>query len=77
MIKVKRLGHATLATPDIERQVDYWTGVMGLQVVDASQEGWGVLNHDLFLSNAHIWKVIRAAIDARVANARAALTPPS
>jgi catechol 2,3-dioxygenase-like lactoylglutathione lyase family enzyme len=38
MIKVKRLGHATLATPDIERQVEYWTGVMGLQVVDRSKE---------------------------------------
>jgi len=42
---------------------------MGLQVVDASPEGWGVLNHDLFLSNAHIWRLIRAAIDARVADA--------
>jgi esterase/lipase superfamily enzyme len=48
---------------------------MGLQVVDASQEGWGVLNHDLFLSNAHIWKVIRTAIDARVADARAGHAP--
>ena len=33
MIKVRRLGSATLATPDIERQVAYWTTVMGLQVV--------------------------------------------
>jgi esterase/lipase superfamily enzyme len=40
---------------------------MGLQVIDASQEGWGIINHDLFLSNAHIRKVIRAAIDGRVA----------
>ena len=40
---------------------------MGLQVVDASTEAWGVLNHDLFLSNAHIWRVIRTAIDAHVA----------
>jgi esterase/lipase superfamily enzyme len=46
---------------------------MGLQVVDASQEGWGVLNHDLFLSNAQIWRVIRAIIDARAVDARAAL----
>jgi len=48
---------------------------MGLQVVDASQESWGVINHDLFLSNAHIWKVIRTAIDARVADARAGHAP--
>lgn len=38
MIDVKRLGHATLATPDIERQVDYWTAVMGLRVVDRSKD---------------------------------------
>ena len=38
MIKVRRLGHATLATPDIERQVAYWTGVMGLQVVDRGKD---------------------------------------
>src|SRR5262245_35861889 len=38
MIKIKRLGHATLATPDIERQVEYWTAVMGLQVVDRSKD---------------------------------------
>ena len=34
MIDVRRLGHATLTTPDLDAQVDYWTGVMGLQVVD-------------------------------------------
>ena len=39
MISVKRLGHATLATPDIERQADYWTTVMGLRVVDRSKDG--------------------------------------
>ena len=37
MISVKRLGHATLATPDIERQADYWTAVMGLQEVHRSK----------------------------------------
>jgi catechol 2,3-dioxygenase-like lactoylglutathione lyase family enzyme len=38
MISVKRLGHATLATPDIEKQADYWTAVMGLQVVHRSKD---------------------------------------
>jgi esterase/lipase superfamily enzyme len=38
---------------------------LGLQVVDASQEGWGIINHDLFLSNAHIQRVIRRAIDGQ------------
>jgi catechol 2,3-dioxygenase-like lactoylglutathione lyase family enzyme len=30
MIKVKRLGHATLETPDIDRQIDYYQDVVGL-----------------------------------------------
>lgn len=32
MIKVKRISHATLETPDIERQVDYQTNILGLSV---------------------------------------------
>jgi esterase/lipase superfamily enzyme len=36
---------------------------LGLRVVDASQEGWGIVNHDLFLSNSHVRQVIRGAID--------------
>ncbi len=36
---------------------------LGLSVVDASQEGWGIVNHDLFLSNSHVRQVIRRAID--------------
>jgi len=38
---------------------------MGLHVIDASQQGWGLINHDLFLSNAKIRQVIRNAIDGR------------
>ena len=37
---------------------------LGLHVMDASQEGWGVVNHDLFLSNARIRQVIRQAVDS-------------
>ena len=33
MIHVKRLGHATFTTPDLERILDYWTRIMGLTVV--------------------------------------------
>ncbi|MBN9080244.1 MAG: glyoxalase [Rhizobiales bacterium 62-17] len=36
MIQVKRLGHATFSTPDLDRQTDYWTQVMGLSLVDRS-----------------------------------------
>jgi len=36
---------------------------LGIRVIDASQQGWGIINHDLFLSNAQIRKVIRAAVD--------------
>jgi catechol 2,3-dioxygenase-like lactoylglutathione lyase family enzyme len=30
MIKVRRIGHATFETPDIDRQVDYYTSIFGL-----------------------------------------------
>jgi catechol 2,3-dioxygenase-like lactoylglutathione lyase family enzyme len=33
MLQVKRIGHATLTTPDLERQLDYYTRVVGLSVV--------------------------------------------
>ncbi len=33
MIQVKRLGHATFTTPDLEQQIAYWTEVIGLVVV--------------------------------------------
>jgi len=36
---------------------------MGIRVIDASAQGWGIINHDLFLSNAQIRKVIRNSID--------------
>jgi hypothetical protein len=36
---------------------------LGLRVIDASAEGWGLINHDLFLSNAQIRLVIRRAVD--------------
>ena len=32
MIQVKRFSHATFETPDIERQIDYFTQVVGLAV---------------------------------------------
>ena len=34
-------------------------------MIDASKQGWGIINHDLFLSNAQIRQVIRGAIDGR------------
>jgi esterase/lipase superfamily enzyme len=36
---------------------------LGLRVIDASQQGWGLINHDLFLSNADVRQVVRRAID--------------
>jgi catechol 2,3-dioxygenase-like lactoylglutathione lyase family enzyme len=38
MLQVKRLAHATFSTPDISRQVEYWTHVMGLSLVDQSPD---------------------------------------
>jgi esterase/lipase superfamily enzyme len=37
---------------------------LGVRVVDASSEGWGLINHDLFLSNADVQQVIRKSIDS-------------
>ena len=38
---------------------------LGVRVIDASDAGWGIINHDLFLSNAQIREVIRRAIDGQ------------
>ena len=34
MIKVRRLGHATLATPDLDAQTDYYSRLLGLSVIE-------------------------------------------
>ena len=31
-LKVKRISHATMTTPDLERQIDYYTTMLGLQI---------------------------------------------
>jgi esterase/lipase superfamily enzyme len=36
---------------------------LGVRVIDASEAGWGIINHDLFLSNAEVRRVIRRSID--------------
>jgi esterase/lipase superfamily enzyme len=38
---------------------------LGLRVIDASDEGWGLINHDLFLSNSAVRQVIRNAVAGR------------
>ena len=40
---------------------------LGVRVIDASQAGWGIINHELFLSNAEVRRVIRRLIDAAAA----------
>jgi esterase/lipase superfamily enzyme len=40
---------------------------LGVRVIDASDAGWGVINHDLFLSNAEVRRVIRRSIDTGAA----------
>jgi esterase/lipase superfamily enzyme len=42
---------------------------LGLRVIDASNEGWGVINHDLFMSNDAVRQVIRRAVDVASTNA--------
>ncbi len=38
MIKVARLGHATLSTPDIDQQVDYYSRILGLSVIERGRD---------------------------------------
>jgi esterase/lipase superfamily enzyme len=40
---------------------------LGVRVIDASESGWGIINHDLFLSNAEVQRVIRRSIDTTAA----------
>ena len=40
---------------------------LGVRVIDASDAGWGIINHDLFLSNAQVQQVIRRSIDTSAA----------
>jgi esterase/lipase superfamily enzyme len=40
---------------------------LGVRVIDASDAGWGIINHDLFLSNAEVQRAIRRSIDATAA----------
>ncbi|WP_441238801.1 alpha/beta hydrolase [Bradyrhizobium sp. 930_D9_N1_4] len=40
---------------------------LGVRVVDASQEGLGIINHDLFLSNADVQRTIRRSIEGTTA----------
>ena len=42
MLQVKRIGHATLTTLDLERQLDYYTRVVGLSIV-AKEKGRAIL----------------------------------
>jgi esterase/lipase superfamily enzyme len=52
---------------------------LGLRVIDASAQGWGIINHDLFLSNDQITTVIRRAIEGtpdRLSSAMSAQPEP-
>lgn len=36
---------------------------LGVRVIDASETGWGIINHDAFLSSAEVRQAIRRSID--------------
>ena len=38
MVKIKRLGHATIATPDMDGQVDYYNRLLGLSVIERTKD---------------------------------------
>jgi esterase/lipase superfamily enzyme len=35
---------------------------LGVRVIDTSEAGWGIINHDLFLSNTEVQRVIRLCV---------------
>ena len=37
---------------------------LGVRVVDASGLGWGIINHDLFLSNGEVRRVIKRSVES-------------
>jgi esterase/lipase superfamily enzyme len=47
---------------------------LGLNVVDAS-DSWGIINHDQFLTNAHVRTVIRRAIESSGRRAQVPASP--
>ena len=38
MIQVRRIGYATLETPDVDRQIDYYTNILGLSLVEREKD---------------------------------------
>jgi catechol 2,3-dioxygenase-like lactoylglutathione lyase family enzyme len=38
MIRVRRIAHADFETPDVDRQVDYYTEILGLTLVDKAKD---------------------------------------
>ena len=38
MVKVKRLGHATISTSDIEAMVDYYSRILGFSVIERTKD---------------------------------------
>jgi esterase/lipase superfamily enzyme len=36
---------------------------LGVRVIDASEAGWSIMNHDLFLSNENVQQMIRRSIE--------------
>jgi catechol 2,3-dioxygenase-like lactoylglutathione lyase family enzyme len=38
MVKARRIGHASFETPDLQRQTDYYTDLLGLTVADREKD---------------------------------------
>jgi catechol 2,3-dioxygenase-like lactoylglutathione lyase family enzyme len=69
MVQVCRLGHATFTTPDLEKQTDYWSTVIGLQIVDRGRD-WALfatkLGHEaILLERGDEPRLTRMALQAR------------
>jgi catechol-2,3-dioxygenase len=70
MIRVRRIAHADFDTPDVDRQVDYYTGILGLTLVSKEKDVAYLAN-----TNDHHSVVLRRGSEARCARLAFQLAP--
>jgi catechol 2,3-dioxygenase-like lactoylglutathione lyase family enzyme len=70
MIRVRRIAHADFDTPDIDRQVDYYTEILGLTLVAKEKDTAYLAN-----TNDHHSVVLRRASEARCTRIAFQLAP--
>ena len=70
MIRVRRIAHADFDTPDLDRQVDYYTGILGLTLVEKQKDAAYLAN-----TNDHHSVVLRRGSEPRCSRLAFQLAP--